>query len=706
MAETRPKRRRSKGLRAAFALLALTFSACGPRLGDGDAGGGIDGGGIDGGRPDGGRDEVDTGDPDAGEPADLDAGRDADAAVAPDASGSEEPDGGSAAARPIVILMIGDGMGRGQIEAASAFAHGSSDALAMQRLPHRGELTTGGPSGITDSAASATAMATGVYTYNGRVALDRERRPLETLVELARSRGMGSGIVSTASIPHATPAAFSAHNVTRHDYVGIAADQARTVQPDVMLGGGARFFMPSGPGSARRDEGLFEALEAARYAIVHDRDQLAAATATRVERLFGAFAPEHMTYVRERSPETREPTLSEMTLAALRVLDARPEGFFLMVEGARIDMASHGNDLANTVAETIAFDETVTAVIEWAAGRDDVTLIVTADHECGGLEVVTQRPAGELPAVRWRWGNHTNARVDVFASGPGTEVFDGALRDHRWVHAVARARIVGEALSPPPRVLVPDGHLSDLRHIVSMQAVASGFGESINQLDVLRLDADEHGLFVGVEGLFEWGRNAIVLWLDVDHGAGTGLANLAGTLSDDDGAADALLTRSNVTAPSLGNFGADFAVVSLGGADPHLDELSPAAGLRGLRPPFGRPAALGWHPAALNFGEGVRTRGVAASPREGDGFEVFVPWDRLYPELAGRVPTRATVAVAAVMVNSDGGFTSNQALPPFAAGTTNPGRARTPLPGYAVFQVDADGDGVADGDATPLVIAP
>jgi hypothetical protein len=251
---------------------------------------------------------------------------------------------------------------------------------------------------------------------------------------------------------------------------------------------------------------------------------------------------------------------------------------------------------------------------------------------------------------------------------------------------------------------VPDGRLLDLRHTVVMQSMESSFDARFNRLDALHLDADRHGLVVGVEGLLEWDANAIVVLVDADHGAGTGHADLAGALSDRDGVADAILAASRLTAPPVAGFGVDLAAVSLGGADPQLGELRSQGGLRGLRAPLGRPDDLGWLPAALNFGEGVRGR-AARVPTAGEGFEVFVPWTSIYPELAGGVPPGSELGISVVLVSTDGGFTSNQALPPFPAGTASPGRSLTPLPGVVRFRVDDDGDGVADGDRAP-VLAP
>lgn len=603
---------------------------------------------------------------------------------------------------PVVIVMIGDGMGPGQLDAASLFRYGETGRLFMQSLPYRGEVRTGGPSGITDSAAAATVMATGQYTWNGRVALDRDAIPVETLVEHAKNRGMAAGVVTTTSIPHATPAGFTAHVIGRGDYTSIADQQARRTKAQVMLGGGTSYFLPAGPGSARTDNGLYDELERSGYAVVGDRVGLEEAVASGSTRLFGAFAPDHMTMVASRAIDTSEPDLPQMAQAALTVLDRDPQGFFLMIEGGRIDHGGHANNLIDVVHETLAFDDTIALVTEWARARGNVTVLVTADHETGGLEVVTPRPAGEYPDVRWRWGNHTNTRVKIFGDGVGAEVVDGAVVDQRWIHAVGVSRMDGEALVVPGREPIPDGELGDLRHRAAVQEVAtSGYGDGFNQLDAMWVDANPRGLFVGIEGLFEWDQNAVELWIDVDFGASTGMAGLKDALTDTTGVADAVLAASNVSAPagSLG-FGVDMAIVAVGGADPHVEDLIETGGMRGMREPFGTPEDLGWRRTALNFGA-VRVRGSAMARVPGQGMEAFVPWYELYPD---GVPVGARVGLAAVLVNSDGGHTSNQALPSFPAETANPGRNVTPLPGVVLYELDANRDGVVDGDVPPTIV--
>lgn len=615
----------------------------------------------------------------------------------PDAAVAD-PDGLLPAKRSVVILMVGDGMGRPQIEAASLTSTGTTDGLHMQSLPNRGSVRTASLSGITDSAAAATAMASGVKTLNGRIGMDRNAQPVQTLIERAHSAGMAAGIVTTTSLPHATPGAFSAHRATRDDYVNIAADQVRLTQPDVMLGGGTRYFLPAGSGSERDDDGLIQPLVDAGYHIVHDAAALAAFEPAAGTKLFGSFADEHMTYSLDRAADSTEPTLAEMSMAAIRQLDHNDKGFFLVIEGGRIDHAGHGNDLANNVGETLAFDEAIAAVHAWQLASDaDVTLVITADHECGGMTIIAPpAEAGALPSVSWRRDQHTNTRVDVFAAGKGTDTLDGRIVDHTDIHALLAARIDRTAVVDPVLVLTPDGSLSDLRYRVVDQAAETGFGIGYNQLDSLHIDASERGLAIGVEGVFEWSANAMVILVDVDYGSGTGVTAFPGSLSDNDGRVDSILSSLGVDASAHAGFGADFALVVWGGSDPHLEDLVEDAGLRGL----GQPDDLPWLGAATNFGEGVRASGAPIAAVEAEGFETLIPWQALY-ETA--IPAGATIALAVVLVNDDGGYGSNQALPPFAAGTPNPGRTSYALPGVAVVPIDVDGDALVDNELAPFI---
>jgi len=605
---------------------------------------------------------------------------------------------------PAVILLIGDGTGKGQLESASYYQSGTPDGLFVFTLPHQGELVTGSLSGITDSAASGTAMAAGVPTFNGRVGLDRDGVEVQNLIELAHERGWAAGVVTTSSLTHATPATFSAHVSSRYDSLLIADQQALETRAEVMLAGGAAYYLPEGPGSSRDDDGLLIPLEQSGYQIATTAAELAAASPARGTRLIGLFANYHLDYELDRDESSTQPALADMARAALAFLERDPDGFFLVIEGALIDQASHANNLERAIGETLAFDATVRAVADWAAGRDNVTILVTADHETGGLEIVEPGAAGEYPGVTWRRGGHTSDRVRVFGSGPSTGWIDGEVRDHRWIHAVARAVIEGEAVVRPERVAVPNGDLRELRHTPAVQTEASGFGVGFNQLDALHIDADPHGLALGVAGLFERGENAVVLLIDADFGAGSGVARFADALTDHTGTADSILSALAIDGSGIDGFGADLAVVIYGGDDPNIHGTSDTSGLRGLHPPFGFSDNLSWFPVPVIFAEAVRPSGEGLEARPAEGVETLVPWSRLYPDLTNAVPANATIAVAAVLVNSDGGYTSNQALPPFSPGTENPGRVEVALPGAVVFQIDSNGDWIADGDAAPHVV--
>ncbi len=625
------------------------------------------------------------------------------ATTAVDSTGAEtgEPD-----ARPRVILLIGDGMGRGQLHTASVYAHGEPGALFMQTLPVHGEVVTGSRSGLTDSAAAATTMATGTKTTNGRIGMDEDAQPLVSIVEDAKARGLATGVVTTAYLPHATPGGFTAHRETRHDLLGIADDQALVVQPDVMLGGGALYYLPAGPDSVRTDDGLLAPLAEDGYAIVTTAAELDAVRPD-AARVVGLFAPEHLDYVVDRAPDTTQPMLVDMTLAALDVLDRDPDGFLLVVEGARIDMASHENDVERTITETIAFDETIEAVAGWAAAHDDVTLLVTADHECGGLEPDPGATEGVVPNVTWRWDQHTNARVDVFAQGPGTEVFADEVRDHAWVHAVLASRVSGDAWVEPAPQFAADGHLAELHWEAASQTLESSYGVGHNEMNTLWLDADDTGLAIGIEGLFKRERNTVVVLVDADFGAATGFDGLLGNLSDHDGRIDDALANVAVTPSGIPGFGADFAIASFGTLEARREDLLPDAGLRGLHAPIGQPDDLAWLEVGLDFGEGVRIpQGSSGIAVAGEGFEAFVPWDVLFPDLDGAVPPGARLGIVALLVNDDGSDLSNQTLPPLPEDAAPPGAGPLALPGVVELAVDADEDGVGDGDTAPVVHTP
>ena len=284
-----------------------------------------------------------------------------------------------------IVLFIGDGMGSGALEA--------SRPLVMEMLPVQGwQLTASADRDVTDSAAGATALATGVrtkYTYLS-IATDGVTA-LETLIEAAEKTKMATGVVVTSSVTHATPAAFLAHMAGR----GNQSELARQIAfsgVDVLFGGGSQWF-----------DG----------AMLHDlrRHQTDA-------RL---FYPDSMPRLKP-GDSPRTPTLAQMTSTALDILLKDSKGFVLMVEGSQIDWAGHNNDIAWLRNETRDMDAAVRIAIEKLANRPNTLIVVTADHETGGVAV-------ENGVVSFSTTDHTGVPVPVFAMGSSADYLRATRRN-------------------------------------------------------------------------------------------------------------------------------------------------------------------------------------------------------------------------------------------------------------------------------------
>jgi alkaline phosphatase len=312
------------------------------------------------------------------------------------------------AARPAknVIFFLGDGMGSPAITAARILSKGIKEGkyaglLEMDQMDFRGLVTTSGVDSIaTDSANSMSAYMTGhkssvnamgVYAANDP---DPNRHPrVETVAELfKRTRGMGIGVVTTSEIQDATPAAVWAHTRRRSEYAEIM-DQALEEEqmPDVLLGGGRASLLPQSQEGSRRedDRNLIEEFTDRGFVYAGTRAELESAVAGNPDRLLGLFTPGNMdVYLdRQHSPDpevlgefTDQPTLVEMTEAALDVLQNRNEGFFLMVEAASIDKMEHPLDGPRAIYDTIEFDQAIGAAKRWAGVRGDTLIVITADH--------------------------------------------------------------------------------------------------------------------------------------------------------------------------------------------------------------------------------------------------------------------------------------------------------------------------------------
>lgn len=294
-----------------------------------------------------------------------------------------------------VILMIGDGMGPAQVELARRFAPGRT--LAMDRLDARPGLMWHDDiyGAVTDSAASGTAMATGQKTVYGAMSVDPEGRHLETVWERSEAIGKATGIVSSVFLIDATPGVWAAHVLDRYQYSDIANQQAlglgtwegRLDGAEVLLGAGAAYYKPQGAnGTGGLD--LISELKARGYEYVRKASELNRATAP-ANRLLGFFGGTAMTYVLDRPLKKglTEPTLAEMTAKAIEIVSRDPDGFFLVVEGGAIDWTAHKGDVAGTLHEVIAFDEAIAVASRFAEADGETLLVVTADHETGGLDL-------------------------------------------------------------------------------------------------------------------------------------------------------------------------------------------------------------------------------------------------------------------------------------------------------------------------------
>lgn len=284
------------------------------------------------------------------------------AQTVPDAPAPEEA--------PNVILMIPDGFGPASVTMARDYLRwrDGQKELPYDSLQVGSIRTYASDSYITDSAAGGTALATGTKTYNGAVAVDTSRQAVATLLEGAERRGMSTGLVVTSRLTHATPAVFSSHVPDRGQENRIARQQLNK-DIEVMLGGGRRHFLPqSAEGSAREDDlDLLQAAQDRGYEVVQTASELSRAGEgqTQENRLLGLFSPGHMAYEIDRD-HTQQPSLAAMTETAIDRLSGNGEGYFLMVEGSRIDHAGHGNDAASHLRDILAFNRAAKSALEAA----------------------------------------------------------------------------------------------------------------------------------------------------------------------------------------------------------------------------------------------------------------------------------------------------------------------------------------------------
>ncbi len=313
-----------------------------------------------------------------------------------------------------VILMIGDGMGITQI---SAGLYMNGNKLNLEKFPVIGlHKTYSGNSLVTDSAAGATAFSCGVKTYNGAIGVDADTFAVQSVLEEADKNGYATGIVSTSTIVHATPASFIAHQKHREMYEAIAADFVKT-DIDFFVGGGKKYF-----DRRNTDErNIYQELEELGYYVSdYFKEDLAACQIPK-NKNFAYFTADD-------DPLPRASGRRYLRLAskmAISYLRNQPEqGFFLVIEGAQIDWGGHSNNSDYIVSEMIDFDKTIGEVLKFAVRDRETLVVVTADHETGGYSILDGSTVGNLKTA-FTTDYHTADLIPVFAFGPGARMFSG-----------------------------------------------------------------------------------------------------------------------------------------------------------------------------------------------------------------------------------------------------------------------------------------
>jgi alkaline phosphatase len=309
-----------------------------------------------------------------------------------------------------VIFMIGDGMGFEQVKAAGIYLNGQEGTLSFESMPVKGEVTTkSADSDVADSAAAATAMATGIKVNNQvvSIALPGDGKDLKTFAEFFREYGKRTGILTNSYLNDATPACFSGHARKRGDFEDLSRDMVKNVHPNLLFGGGCKGMS-------------VDFLKEAGYAVATDLKSMEELSPD-LKYWAGLFGASMLPY-EKGGDYSKLPHLSQMVKKALPLLD-NEKGFFIMIEGGLIDKAGHGNELEKNIGETIEFANAVKTVLDWTKDRDDTLVIVTADHETGGFTVIKNNGKGNYPEVTWKSKGHSGVNVPFYAWGKNSDAF-------------------------------------------------------------------------------------------------------------------------------------------------------------------------------------------------------------------------------------------------------------------------------------------
>ena len=310
-----------------------------------------------------------------------------------------------------IILLIGDGMSIPQICASMLT---QEFPTSFEQFPITGLVKTHSKSHrITDSAAGGTAIATGHKTNNGMIGMSADSVAVQSMLEIFAEKGMNTGVVVTSYITHATPAAFLAKNINRNNYEEIAIDIANNDKVNILVGGGRKHFIEREDKLNLIDEMIADGwtyYDTLGYNYDYNKNIIILADD-------GHLPP---------YPK-RGNFLPDATSLALEKLSKSENGFFLMIEGSQIDFAGHDNDSTYLVNEMHDFNTTINRALDFAQKDQHTLVIVTADHETGGLTIVDPNQNYTKTNFHFSNGSHTPLLVPIFAYGPGAENFSGIM---------------------------------------------------------------------------------------------------------------------------------------------------------------------------------------------------------------------------------------------------------------------------------------
>lgn len=326
-----------------------------------------------------------------------------------------------------VILLISDGTGLSQISSAFYFKESSPNYARFKNI---GLIkTSSSREDVTDSAASATAFACGVKTYNGAIGVADDSTDVKNIVEIVSLKDIKTGMIATSSITHATPASFYAHVLNRGSAEEIALHLAQS-EVDFFAGGGRQFF------NDRKDgQNLLNVLNEKKFSV----DTTALSDFSKIkssEKVAYLLAEDDMVPV----AEGRGDFLSEATTLAIQFLSKDDKGFFMMAEGSQIDWGGHQNNGPYLVSELIDFDDAIGKALDYAEKDGNTLVVVTSDHETGGFTLSAKKKKREdgseyndysEAGMSFSNGGHSATLIPVFAFGPGSEEFTGVYENNK-----------------------------------------------------------------------------------------------------------------------------------------------------------------------------------------------------------------------------------------------------------------------------------